>query len=97
MQKAVAALAAMIPAAALAQELAPAETRTVLAEGRPLASVSLSEAHRPALPGMLPEGTRMHELFIAHGDGLYLCYLKGSTTSGTPPYASCFGPRLSGS
>lgn len=82
---------ASLASPALAQQLQFEDAMTVLAEGRALSSTPLSEPFRPAMPGMEPTDTRMHEVFVSHGGNLYLCYLRGSTKSGTPPTASCYG------
>lgn len=86
-------ISALVCSAASAQQTDYQRTKEVMAKGRVLSSTSVVAATSGPLGTTKPQGTRIHELFIEYQGGIYLCHLTGSTTSGTPPYASCVGPN----
>jgi len=74
---------AMFATPATAQQLPYSDTIRVLSEGRVIS----------AQQGDYSLVSALHEVFVLHGTSLFLCHLRGSTTSGTAPNASCWGPR----
>jgi hypothetical protein len=64
----------------------------LLSEGKILSSSNvLPPPDMPLGMVMAPKDTRLHEIFIFYRGEVYLCSLAGSTSAGTPPYASCYG------
>ena len=80
-------------ASAEARALRFGETQELLADGKVISSSTLT-----SLPlgdnsfGVSPpKDTRIHETFILYLGEVYLCHLVGSKSSGTRPYATCYG------
>lgn len=90
MKHAIFAAALTLGSAAMAQQVPVQDAQQILTEGRILSAVDVSG---PARPGQTPEptGTRTHEVFALHEGKLYLCYLIGSSTTGTAPRFNCHG------
>lgn len=76
--------------AAGAQQVPYADALKIVSDGKIISSAEISP-NRPAGMGPEPEGTRVHEVFAVHENRLYLCYLIGSSKTGTPPRANCYG------
>lgn len=70
------------------------ESQELLSNGKILSSASLTSSpndHGLGLGVSAPMGARIHEVFILYRGEVYLCHLTGAKSSGTAPYASCYG------
>lgn len=71
--------------------LPPSETERILSEGRILSTAAIYTER--GLDSAVPINTRIHEAFILWEGNVYLCHMVGSRSSGTRPYAGCYGYR----